>query len=78
MTDTPEPPKSTKTGGPYGGYDTPQQWFAAEPDLFDAMDCRPGPSRLSEEYSDSLIPEHVRERVMAKRRARRTAKSASR
>lgn len=70
-----DPPKPPKTGGPYGGYDTPEQWFAAEPDLFDSQDARPGPSRLSPEYSDSLVPEHMRERVMAKRRARRAAKA---
>jgi hypothetical protein len=44
---------------------------AANPDLFDDFDCQPGPSNLDPEYSDSLIPEHIRERVMAARRKRR-------
>jgi hypothetical protein len=46
----------------------------ADPDKFDGMDCRPGPSTLDPDYSDSLIPEHMRERVLAVRRARRAAK----
>jgi hypothetical protein len=41
------------------------------PDIFDDMDARPGPSSLSEEYSDSLIPEFLRERMMPIRRRRR-------
>jgi len=78
MTDAPEPPKPPKTGGPYGGYATFSDWTAADPWLFDFEDCRPpGESTLSDEYRDSLIPEYMRERVMAKRRARRAAKDAS-
>jgi hypothetical protein len=46
----------------------------ADPDKFDGMDCRPGPSTLDPEYSDSLIPEHMRERVVAARARRRAAK----
>jgi hypothetical protein len=41
------------------------------PDIFDDLDCT-GPSQLSEEYSDSLIPEHMREKVMAVRAKRRS------
>lgn len=47
---------------------------SANPDKFDGMDCRPGPSSLDPDYSDSLVPDHMRERVMAARRARRAAK----
>jgi hypothetical protein len=51
-----------------------EEIVSANPDKFDSMDCRPGPSTLDPEYSDSLIPEHMRERVMAARLARRAAK----
>ena len=40
-------------------------------DLFDGQDCRPGPSQLDEEYSDSLVPDFLREKTMAVRRKRR-------
>jgi hypothetical protein len=46
----------------------------ADPGKFDSMDCRPGPSNLHPDYSDSLMPEHMRERVTAARRARRAPK----
>jgi hypothetical protein len=46
---------------------------AERPEIFDGMACRPGPLGLSEEYSDSLIPKHMWERVMAIRRKRRGA-----
>ena len=49
--------------------DDPKTW----PDIFDDFDCRPGPSRLDPDYSDSLIPEHMREKTMAVRRKRREA-----
>jgi hypothetical protein len=59
-------------GTPYMGYGTFDALLAARPDLLDSMDCRPGPSNLSEEYSDSLIPEQMRsEEFMTRRRARR-------
>lgn len=61
---------------PYLGYGSFQGLVDARPDLFGSMDCRPGPSALSDEYSDSLVPQYMRERVMAKRRARRAAKDA--
>jgi hypothetical protein len=35
------------------------------PDIFDDADCRPGPSNLSQEYMDSVMPEHVKERIRA-------------
>jgi hypothetical protein len=74
MTDDAKPAKGH---GPYYGYATFDELVNARPDLFDDYDCRPpGESRLSDEYSDSLIPEHMRERVMAKRCARRAAKDA--
>jgi hypothetical protein len=41
------------------------------PELFDNQDCRPGPSGLDPEYSDSLIPVCVREKTLAVRRQRR-------
>jgi hypothetical protein len=42
------------------------------PDSFEEdFDCRPGPSSLDPDYSDSLIPEHIRDEVMAIRRKRR-------
>ena len=57
----------------YGGkYETFDEWVNAEPDIFDDMDCRPGPSALDPEYSDSLIPEHMRDRILKIRRRRRT------
>jgi hypothetical protein len=68
-------PNPRKTGGPYGGYDTFADWVAAEPDKFDAMDCRPSPGNWSEEYLVSTVPEHLRKsvrRVIAKRRAPRS------
>src|SRR5665213_114039 len=53
----------------YGGkYETFAEWVKAEPDKFDSQDCRPGPSGLDPEYSDSLIPECVREKTLAVRR----------
>jgi hypothetical protein len=76
---TADPPKPPKARGPYYGFDTFDDLLAAKPEIFDDFDCRPpGESSLSDEYSDSLIPEHIRERVMAKRRARRAAKAAAR
>ena len=51
-----------------------EEMIKADPDKFDSMDCRPGPSRLHPDYSDSLIPEHMREQIMAIRRAKRAAK----
>jgi hypothetical protein len=74
MTDTTDPPKPPIPGAPYLGYGSFDALVDARPALFDAMDCRPGPPNLSDEYSDSLVPEHMRERVMASRRARRAAK----
>jgi hypothetical protein len=68
--DTPKPPKAR---GPYYGFDAFDDLLAAKPEIFDDSDCRPGPSALSDEYSDSLVPEHLRERVMASRRAERAA-----
>lgn len=69
--ETPRPPKGH---GP-----TFDDLLAAKPEIFDDFDCRPpGESNLSDEYRDSLIPEHMRERVMAKRRAERAAKGVKR
>ena len=56
----------------YGGkYETFAESVKAEPDKFDDMDCRPGPAALDPEYSDSLIPEFMRERLIEIRRKRR-------
>jgi hypothetical protein len=72
--------KTPKASGPYGGHATFDEWAAARPDLFELdFDCRPpGESNLSDEYRDSLIPDHMRQRVMASRRAERAAKGVKR
>lgn len=72
MTDATDPPTPPIPGAPYMGYGSFQALVDARPDLFDDFDCRPtGESRISAEYSDSLIPEHMRQRVMARRNQRR-------
>jgi len=76
MTDPTDPPKPPIPGAPYLGYGSFDALVDARPDLFDDFDCRaPSEGNLSDEYSDSLVPEHMRERVMAKRRAARAAKA---
>jgi hypothetical protein len=70
-------PKPPIPGAPYLGYGSFDALVDARPDRFDDFDCRPpSEGNLSDEYSDSLIPEHMRELVMARRRARRAAMDA--
>ena len=66
MTDDTKPPKR----GPYYGFQTFEELVAARPDIFEEdFDCRPpSESRTSQDYSDSYIPQHMRERVLACRR----------
>jgi hypothetical protein len=60
---------------PYGGkYETFAEWVKAEPDKFDDMDCRPGPSESDENYLLAVVPEHPRDivpRIMETRRRAR-------
>jgi hypothetical protein len=74
MSDNTKPPVP---GAAFMGYGSFDALLAAKPEIFDDFDCRPpSEGNLSDEYSDSLIPEHMRERVMARRRARRAAMDA--
>jgi hypothetical protein len=58
----------------YGGkYETFAEWVKAEPDKFDDIDCRPGPSDSDEEYLRAVTPNHLQHlvpRIIEARRQR--------
>lgn len=50
---------------------TTEKWISENPDLFDAADCRPERSKMSEAYFDAVLPDHVKKRIRARRTARK-------